>query len=116
MRYRGSCHCGAIRFAFDDEPLTTAITCNCSMCSKRGTVMSARYYDPGEITVEAEPGALTLYLWGDRMVNHYFCARCGVYPFHDVVATPGRYRVNLRCVEGLDLGALAITEIDGRSY
>lgn len=115
MRYTGSCHCGAIRFTFDDEPLTTACTCNCSLCRRRGGLMSARYYPRDAITIEAAPGALAVYQWGDRMMNHYFCARCGVFPFSDVIAT-GDHRVNLNCVDGLDRAALAVTELDGASF
>ncbi len=115
MTYRGSCHCGAVRFTLTSDPITSGRRCNCSMCTRKGAVMSVRYYPPEEITVEAEPDALAVYLWGDRMVNHYFCKRCGIYPFHDSTEKPGHYRVNLGCVEGIDPLALAIELLDGRS-
>ncbi|HTJ47102.1 MAG TPA: GFA family protein [Kofleriaceae bacterium] len=115
MKYVGGCHCGAVRFELESEPITTACVCNCSICSRRGVPMSSIYYPPGAITIEAAKGALAVYRWGDHMMNHYFCARCGVYPFCDVIATH-KYRVNLGCVEGLDLDALAITKLDGRSF
>ena len=116
MKYVGGCHCGAVRFELESEPITTACMCNCSICSRRRVRMSSGYYPPGAITIEAEKGALAVYRWGDHMVNHYFCARCGVYPFHDATTAPGHYRVNLGCVEGLDLDALAVTMLDGRSF
>ena len=35
QKYQGSCHCGAIHFSFEAEPITKGIRCNCSYCSKR---------------------------------------------------------------------------------
>lgn len=75
--------------------------------------MSERYYAPHEITVSGKPA---VYHFGDVMVNHYFCATCGVHPFNDAIAKPGHYRVNLGCVDGVDTFALAIRVIDGASY
>jgi hypothetical protein len=111
--YRGSCHCGAVTFSFEDEPITKGARCNCSLCERRGAVMSDRYYAPAEITV-AGLDACTVYIWGDRMMNHYFCRTCGSFPFSSVLED-GRIRVNLGCVEGVDSYALAIRTIDGRS-
>ena len=114
--YDGSCHCGAVRFRFEDEPITRGCRCNCSLCIRRGAVVSARYYSPEQFELVSGREALTLYLWGDLMMNHYFCATCGVFPFSAVIETPGRYRVNLGCVEGIDPLALEIDVLDGRSF
>jgi hypothetical protein len=114
-QYLGSCHCGAVRFRFMSEPITRGKRCNCSICVRRGAVMSVPYFTPDEIQVEGLD-ALTLYIWGDRMVNHWFCRTCGIYPFHDGTERPGHYRVNLGCVEGVDPLALAIELVDGRSF
>ena len=115
--YRGKCHCGAVRFAFrTEEPITTGIRCNCSICIRRGAAMSTTYF-PREAFEQLEGlDKLTVYIWGDRMVNHYFCATCGIHPFHDVIGKEGRYRVNLGCIDDLDVQGLSITMIDGRSY
>src|SRR5258708_38157438 len=100
--YRGGCHCGSLRFHLSSEEITKGRRCNCSMCIRKGAVMSARYYAPEEIEV-AGAESLSLYQFGDKDVNHYFCKTCGVYPFHVVAAVPstyvgtakpGHYRVN----------------------
>ncbi len=113
--YHGSCHCGAVRFRFTSEEITTGSRCNCSICIRKGAVMSTRYYPPEDFAVD---GAETLgvYRFGDHVVNHYFCKRCGIYPFHDATVNPGHYRVNLGCVDGVDPLALAIDLIDGKSW
>jgi hypothetical protein len=112
--YRGSCHCGAVRFSFQSEEITTGIRCNCSLCIRRGAVMSSRYYPPEAFDEVIGKETLTVYRWGDLMMNHYFCPRCGVFPFSDVI-DGGRCRINLGCVEGLDPLALDISLVDGRS-
>lgn len=115
MFYSGGCHCGAIRFWLAIEPITQGIRCNCSLCERRGVLMSARYFTPDEIRVEGQASA-TAYRWGDRLVNHWFCATCGVYTFHDTTERPGHFRVNLACVDGLDAQSLTVRWVDGRSF
>jgi hypothetical protein len=113
--YRGRCHCGAVRFELQSEPITTGVRCNCSLCSRRGALMSTLYFPADKIVIEGRE-ALAVYHWGDRMVNHYFCRTCGIYPFHDGVGSEGAYRVNLACLEPFDAQAIAVTTIDGKSY
>ncbi len=78
-----------------------------------GAVMSSSYQPFQELE---GADSLSVYRFGDREVNHYFCRTCGIYPFHDVVTTPGHYRVNLGCIDELDPLALDIRLLDGRSF
>lgn len=78
--------------------------------------MSDRYYPPESFTIEVERDLLARYQFGDHDINHYFCKRCGIFPFSDGTATPGHYRVNLGCVEEVDPLALETRLIDGRSF
>ena len=114
ITYKGSCHCGAVKFSFQSEPLTKACRCNCSICRRKNAVMSDGYFPPEVFTVEGKE-ALAVYHWGDHDVNHWFCKTCGIFPFSDVVQKPGHYRVNLGCDEGLDIYALEVRQIDGAS-
>jgi hypothetical protein len=123
--YQAKCHCSAVRFSFTSEPITSGLRCNCSICVRKGSVMSARYYKPEEFTEIVGAESLSVYGFGDRDVNHVFCRTCGVHPFNVVAsvpsdytgaARPGERRVNLGCVEGLDVYALEIEIIDGRSF
>jgi hypothetical protein len=114
--YRGRCHCGAVRFALVTEPITKGLRCNCSICIRRGAVMSDVYFPPEAFTLLEGAGALTLYHWGDHMMNHYFCATCGIHPFADPIGRPGHYRVNLGCLEDFDPLAVEIRLVDGKSF
>ncbi|MEO7096325.1 MAG: GFA family protein [Polyangiales bacterium] len=113
MRYQGSCHCGAVQFAFDAEPITEGVRCNCSICRRRGAVMSKTYLEG--VSVEGLD-RLVAYQWGDLMMNHWFCPTCGIYPFADVIERPGIYRVNLGCLDGVDPLAVSVTLIDGAAF
>ena len=122
--YAASCHCGAVHFRFRSEAITTGIRCNCSICIRKGAVMSSRYYPPSSFeTIEAD--RLGVYRFGDHDVDHCFCPTCGISPFNLVAkvppsyegpARPGDRRVNLGCVHDLDVLALEIAVVDGRSF
>ena len=36
ITYKGNCHCGRYRFEIDAPEITSAITCDCAMCVKKG--------------------------------------------------------------------------------
>jgi hypothetical protein len=38
MLYKGSCHCGNIAFEVEGD-LTSALACNCSICSRKGSLL-----------------------------------------------------------------------------
>jgi hypothetical protein len=113
--YSGSCHCGAVRFRFESEPITKGCRCNCSICRRRGAVMSDVYVMPESVTIEGGEH-LVIYRWGDHVMNHGFCKTCGIHPFAEVTETPQRYRINLGCVDDIDTFALEIRLVDGRSF
>jgi hypothetical protein len=110
MIYRGSCHCGAIKFTFESEEITRGKRCNCSICRRKSALMSVAYFE--NVKVEGAEN-LSLYLWGDKECNHWFCKTCGIYPFHDATEKPGVYRVNLGCIEEIDVFTLPFDVIDG---
>jgi hypothetical protein len=113
QQYKASCHCGAIQFSFEAEPITRGVRCNCSYCSKRGTMISLV---PGDkFKYEAQEGALGTYQWGRMQAKHHFCKRCGVSTFSETTRRPGQYIVNLGCVDGVDTFALETTVFDGKN-
>lgn len=114
--YSGRCHCGAVSFRFRSEPIVRGCRCNCSICRRKGAVMSDHYVAPRDMLALEGRDSLRRYQFGDQLVNHYFCGRCGIHPFHEPVERPGHLRINLGCVEGLDVPGLEIRHIDGRSF
>ncbi|MHA6723106.1 GFA family protein [Sphingomonas sp. RS2018] len=116
MAYSGSCHCGAVAFTVDMEPPTTAMSCNCSHCRRKGFLLT---FVPGDVfAVTRGEESLTDYHFNRHAITHRFCTICGAQPFAagktpDGAATAA---VNLRCEPDLDLDALEIQKVDGASF
>ncbi len=115
-KYTGSCHCGAVVFTFLSQEITAGRRCNCSICHRKGAVMSVEYFPPQAFLSLKGEKSLAVYHFGDRTVNHFFCKCCGIYPFHAAIETPGHRRINLGCVGGIDLSTLRIDLINGKDF
>ena len=110
---QGSCHCGAVKFEVR-TPVTPAARCNCSLCRRKGALMTPSF-GAAELKILSGEDALTLYQFNTRTARHYFCKHCGIYPFHQTRKDPLLWRVNLGCVDGLDAYALEAGVSDGAS-
>ena len=114
--YRGSCHCGAVRFEADLDLTQPTYRCNCSIC-RRTRFWPAVARDAGFRLLSGQE-MLTQYLFNTRRNEHWFCRVCGVRAFGVGNDTPiGRMiGVNLGCLEGVteeELARLPITYVDG---
>jgi hypothetical protein len=112
--YTGGCHCGAVRYRVAMK-LEGAVTCNCSICSKTGTMLAFVPAAKFELTAGAD--ALTDYQFGKKKIHHLFCSRCGIRSFARGAMPNGDpiAAVNVRCLDDVDLGALRLHPYDGRS-
>ncbi|MBI1200082.1 MAG: GFA family protein [Phenylobacterium sp.] len=108
--WSGSCHCGAVRFRGEAE-IDELTRCDCSLCRRRGALM-AKVHESA-LTIEAGEDALVLYQWNTRRARHWFCGRCGIYPFHRKRAAPDFYGVNVGCLENFDVEAYPWRVADG---
>jgi hypothetical protein len=116
MDYKAHCHCGRVRFSFRSPEITTGARCDCSLCVRRGAVLSSRYIPAADFTPHNNSSDLGNYLWNEKVLNNYFCKTCGIFVYvGDGENAKDGYRVNLGCVEGLDPLALEIRIIDGKS-
>lgn len=114
MKYKGSCHCGAIAFEVEGE-LTEVVDCNCSICSRKGALL---WFVPRDnlhlLTPEAD---ISTYTFGKQRIKHRFCAICGIHPFGEATDPEGKNMaaINVRCLEDADFSALPVKHFDGRS-
>ena len=113
--YKGSCHCGAVKFSFESEPITKGLRCTCSLCVRKGALMSPEPIPPEKFHIEASGDNLGLYQFGVKTARHYFCKHCGIYTFHETARKIGHFRANLGCVEGIDTFSLKADVFDGKS-
>ncbi|HEX5078579.1 MAG TPA: GFA family protein [Geminicoccaceae bacterium] len=114
MPIRGSCHCGRIAYRLDAVP-TEAITCNCSICQRKGSVLAA--FAPEQFHLETSRDDIAVYTFNRHVIRHQFCKTCGCAPFAEGTAPDGEAMVvlNLRCAEDVDLTKIRITPFDGAS-
>jgi hypothetical protein len=116
MEYKARGHCGHVRFSFRSTEIKTARRCTCSLCVRRGAVLSSTYIPASDFTPHHDPNDLGLYLWNEKDLSNYFCKTCGIFTYiGDGENVWDGYRVNLGCVEGLDALALDISIIDGKA-
>src|SRR4051812_16406581 len=66
--YRGNCHCGAYTFEVKTSEIKTAISCNCSSCSKKAYLWL--FLPEGSVTVVKDEGLLTEYICGPHKSTH----------------------------------------------
>ncbi len=113
--YKGTCHCGAVSFSFKHEEVEKGLRCNCSICNRKGAVMSEFTIPSEEIDITLKNGELGLYQFDTKIAKHYFCKTCGIYPFHETMRKPGYYRVNLGCIDDININEIYIDVFDGQS-
>lgn len=113
--YTGSCHCGAVQFTVSAD-VSRVMECNCSHCSRKGFLLAFVQEKDFQLTSGAD--VLTEYRFNKKQIAHQFCKICGVQPFGSGAMPDGTpvKAVNVRCIEGIDLGALERQQVDGRSF
>jgi len=112
--YQGSCHCGAVRFTFTGDEVNDGLRCNCSMCERKGALMTSYVIPESALKIEAGDDVLGLYQFGLETAKHFFCKFCGIYTHHETARKPGHYRVNIGCVDGVDSLSLESQVFDGK--
>ncbi len=114
MLYKGSCHCGRVAFEVEGE-LTAAVACNCSICSRRGSLLWAVPRDNLRLLTSEE--GVDTYTFNRHVISHRFCRTCGVHPYAEDVDADGNRSayINIRCLEGLELTSVPTIDFDGRS-
>jgi hypothetical protein len=111
--YEGSCHCGNVRYEARAD-LSKVTECNCSICARKGALMS---FVPAEaFTLKSGDGKTTDYQFGKMHIHHLFCSTCGVHAHATGAGKDGNtmFMLNVRCLEGVDIGALTVNHFDGK--
>jgi hypothetical protein len=103
--YRGSCHCGAVRFEIQTD-LAELTTCDCSICRRKNALM-VRVHESA-FRLESGLDALSEYQFHTHAARHYFCRICGIYPFHRKRVTPDYYGVNVFCLDDFDPAGIPV--------
>ena len=112
--YEGGCHCGAVRYTVALD-LSKVMSCNCSICSKSGVLLA--FAPAGDFTLLSGEDQLADYQFNRNIIHHHFCRTCGVRSFARGTKADGSpvVAINARCLDGVDLDALEVHKVDGRS-
>lgn len=113
--YTGGCHCGRVRYEVTTD-LGQVISCNCSICTKKGYLLT--FVQPEHFKLVSGGDGLTDYQFKTKMIHHLFCSTCGIGSYGTGTTPDGRamYAVNVRCLDDVDLSALTLTPVDGKSF
>ena len=113
--YSVGCQCGKVRYEVEMD-LGEVIACNCSRCGRLGTLLA--FAPASQFKLLSGDADVTEFKFNRHIIEHKFCATCGVESFalgtHP--KTGARMAaINVRCVDGVDLDTLTVKKVDGRS-
>ncbi|MFT3698233.1 MAG: GFA family protein [Kofleriaceae bacterium] len=89
-----------------------AFACNCSICSRSGTLLA---FVPSDQFKMISDGKQTDYQFGKKTIHHSFCSTCGVRSFAhgDGHGKGPMTAINLHCLEDFDEYKLPVEMFDG---
>lgn len=110
----GGCHCGAVRFTVFAPDEIEALECNCSIC--RLTSYLHLIVPKERFRLQSGEDRLNTYCFNTGTAQHLFCKICGIKSFYVPRSHPGRYSVNVRCLDEGSYRSLRIMPFDGKQW
>ena len=109
------CHCGSVEAQINLPDNFKAIRCNCSICKRKGTIMSMVKNEDYKILKGEDK--LTLYQFHSKVAKHFFCSICGIYTHHNPRINPAMTGFNLACIEDIDTFKIEnVNLVDGKNH
>ncbi len=113
MKYRGGCHCGAVRYVIEAPERIECSDCNCSICQKSGYLHLI--LPQSKFTLVSGEESLTTYTFNSGVAKHRFCKTCGVKSFYIPRSNPDGVDVNVRCLDQQPK-ELIVIPFDGQNW
>jgi hypothetical protein len=115
MKHTGGCHCGKVKYEVEMN-LQNGISCNCSICLKRGSLLD--FVPEEKFTLLNGAENLTDYQFNKKIIHHLFCKDCGILSFSRGSMPDGTKMVaiNLKCIDGIDLSKINVQEYNGKDH
>jgi hypothetical protein len=96
-----TCHCGEVEVKINvPDNLEKVLRCNCSICKRKGAIMSMVKNEDFKIIKGKDK--LKLYQFHSKVAKHYFCSNCGIYTHHNPRANLAMTGFNLGCVDEIN--------------
>ncbi len=107
------CHCEKVELEINlpEEGFKKLMRCNCSLCKRKGAVMSPVEKEKVKILKGQEN--LKVYQYHTKVAEHYFCSICGIYTHHIMRSNPKMAGINVACLEGInpfELGDIPVND------
>lgn len=113
--HQGGCHCGKVRYEVELDLAQPVLECNCSHCQAKGFLL--QFVPAEKFTLLSGVGDLTEYRFNTQTIAHLFCNTCGVQPFARAEKDSGTtYAINVRTIDGVDVGALTRKPVNGKDF
>ena len=110
------CHCGEVEAEINiSDKIEKFIRCNCSICKRKGAIMSMVKNEDFEIVKGKD--RLNVYQFHTKVAKHFFCKVCGVYTHHNPRSNPKMTGFNIGCIDDVDsFDFKNITVNDGQNH
>ena len=95
-----TCHCGLVEAEINIEDIKKVLRCNCSICKRKGAIMSLVPNKDFKITKGLDQ--LKLYQFHTKVAKHFFCSTCGIYTHHNPRSNPAMTGFNIGCINEID--------------
>ena len=114
VTFTGGCHCGRVQFEVLAPADFALDDCNCSICFKTGFLHLI--VPAGQFKLLSDPNDVSLYQFGSKVAQHYFCRHCGIKSYYIPRSHPDGVSVNARCLNEVDLSEHEIRPFDGQNW
>ena len=96
-----TCHCAAVELEvkLPESGFEKLLRCNCSLCKRKGYIMTM--VGPDDVKIVKGQEILKLYQYHTKTAKHYFCSNCGIHTHTNPRINPKIYSVNVACIEGV---------------
>ena len=110
------CHCGEVEAEINiSDKIEKFIRCNCSICKRKGAIMSIVKNEDFKITKGEDK--LSLYKFHSKIARHFFCSICGIYTHHNPRINPAMTGFNIGCIDNFDTKKIDDIQInDGQNH
>ena len=109
------CHCGQVEAQINIEKIDKFLKCNCSICKRKGAVMSMVKNEDFRIIKGKQ--MLKIYQFHTKVAKHFFCSNCGIYTHHNPRSNPAMTGFNIGCIQDLDnINIKDIPVNDGKNH
>ncbi len=113
MKYKGSCHCGAVWFEVEAPERIKCADCNCSICAKSGFLHLI--VPMSKFRLLQGKDNLTTYTFNTGVAQHKFCKTCGIKSFYIPRSNPDGVSVNVHCLDPQP-AEISIEPFDGQNW